>query len=227
MSLDNKVAIVTGAGHGVGAAIAKALANANARVAINDLNPDRAAKVAQAINDEGGTAVAIAADVSNKFQCVHLIESTRDAFGQIDLLVNNAAITPKASILKMDEWDWNRCFEVNLKGTFFMTQLCGRVMADENGERGGVIINLASTAGFEEGVANYGAYGAASAGIVGFSRTAAVELDEHHLRVYALLVDEDEMKNGRFSQVSTVTQTILSLYKSTHPPSGRILSTKT
>ena len=142
-----KVGIVTGAGQGLGAVIAQTLAAAGVYVAINDINPDRAERTAVAIREQGGTAIAVAADVANKFQCAHLIETTRAEWGQLDILVNNAAIMPRSTILKLDEWEWNRCLEVNLKGTFFMSQLCGRVMADENQERGGVIINIASTAG--------------------------------------------------------------------------------
>jgi 3-oxoacyl-[acyl-carrier protein] reductase len=136
MLLTNKVAIVTGAGRGLGAAVARALAQAGARVVINDLNPDRAAKVAAEISAAGGQAVPIQADVSNKFHCVKLVEETRAIWGQIDILVNYAAVAPTATILKMDEWEFQRCLEVNVKGIFFMSQLCGRVMADENKERG-------------------------------------------------------------------------------------------
>ena len=89
--LQNKVAIVTGAGQGLGEAIAWHLALAGAKVVVNDLNPDRVERVAEGIRAQGGEAVGIAADVANKFQCVHLIESARDAFGQLDILVNNAA----------------------------------------------------------------------------------------------------------------------------------------
>ncbi len=123
--LHNKVAIVTGAGHGTGAAIAHTLAAAGARVAVNDLNPDRAERIASAIRQAGGQAIGIAADISNKFQCVHLVETTRQEWGQLDILVNNAAVKPSSTILKMDEWAWQRCLDVNLKGTFFMSQLVG------------------------------------------------------------------------------------------------------
>ncbi len=93
--LENKVAIVTGAGRGIGAAIAQTLAAAGARVAVNDLNPDRAERVAAGIRESGGEAVGIAADISNKFQCVNLIESTRNEWGRLDILVNNAAVQPQ------------------------------------------------------------------------------------------------------------------------------------
>ncbi|MEM7330720.1 MAG: glucose 1-dehydrogenase [Chloroflexota bacterium] len=185
--LKDKVAIVTGAGQGIGEAIARTLATAGAFVSVNDINPDRAARVANEINDSGGKAVAIAADVANKFQCVHLIETTRDEWGQLDILVNNAGIMPHASILKMDEWDFNRCFEVNLKGTFFMSQLCGRVMSDENQGRGGAIVNIASVAGNQIALDGRAAYCANSAGIVGFAKACAQEFAPFNIRVNTIL----------------------------------------
>lgn len=206
--LTNQVAIVTGAGRGIGAAIATRLAAAGVRVAVNDLNPDRAQRIADEINTSGGTAIAVAADVANKFQCVHLIESTRDAWGQLDILVNYAATVPNVSILKMDEWDWNRCFEVNLKGTFFMTQLCGRVMADENGERGGVIVNVCSTQGLETAVSNRSAYAANSAGIVGFTKACGVELTPHHIRTYAVMTT---VENSNETYGNKVAESVLAL----------------
>lgn len=190
-TLQGKVAIVTGAGQGLGAIIAQTLATAGVRVAVNDINPDRAERTAVAIRGTGGQAVAVAADVANKFQCVHLIETTRAEWGQLDILVNNAAVMPRSTILRQDEWEWNRCLEVNLKGPFFMSQLCGRVMADENQERGGVIITLASTAGVETSLENRAAYCASKAGVVGFSRECAREYALYGLRVHVLLPDEE------------------------------------
>lgn len=187
-----KVGIVTGAGQGLGALIAQTLAAAGVRVAVNDINPDRAERTAVAIRNRGGEAIAIAADVANKFQCAHLIETTRAEWGQLDILVNNAAIMPRSTIIKLDEWEWNRCLEVNLKGTFFMSQLCGRVMADENQERGGgVIINIASTAGVQTSFENRAAYCASKAGVVGFARECAREYAQYGIRVHTLLPDEE------------------------------------
>jgi NAD(P)-dependent dehydrogenase (short-subunit alcohol dehydrogenase family) len=187
LRLDEKVAIVTGAGQGLGEAIAITLAAAGAKVAVNDLNPDRAERVAGAISSAGGEAIGITAEVLNKFQCVHLVETTRAEWGRMDILVNNAGIEPVESILKLDEWDWDRCIDVNLKGTFLMSQLCGRVMADENGERGGVIVNVSSIAGVEIPLMHRAVYCASKAGMVGFARECAREFAQYGIRVNTLV----------------------------------------
>ena len=183
MLLDKKVAIVTGAGQGLGKAIASKLAGEGARVVVNDINPDRAEKTAREIVEEGWEALPLTADVSSKFQCVKLVEAAREKWGRLDILINNAGIEPLATILKMDEWEWDRCLGVNLKGTFLMSQLCGRVMAEENSKRGGVIVNIASIAGVEIPLIDRAAYCASKAGIVGFSKECAREFAQYGVRV--------------------------------------------
>ena len=185
--LNGKTAIVTGAGQGLGRAIAIKLAQAGANVAVNDLNPDRASKTAAEISDAGGEAVAVAADVSSKFQCVKLVEAALQEWGHLDILVNNAGIEPVSSILEMDEWEWDRCVDVNLKGAFLMSQLCGRVMADVNGRRGGSIVNISSIAGVEIPLANRAAYCASKAGMVGFARECAREFAQYGIRVNTVI----------------------------------------
>jgi 3-oxoacyl-[acyl-carrier protein] reductase len=185
--LDGKVAIVTGAGRGAGAAIALALAAAGASVAANDINPDRAEATARAIREAGGTALAIDADVSNRFHCVKLIEGTRARWGRLDILVNQAHVSPAATVLEMDEWDWDRCLDVNLKGTFFMSQLVGRVMADENGERGGSIVNVVSMASMEPAGEQQAAFAASQAAVVAFARECAVEFADYGIRVNTVI----------------------------------------
>jgi NAD(P)-dependent dehydrogenase (short-subunit alcohol dehydrogenase family) len=184
--LENKVAIVTGAGGETGSAIAYALAQAGARVAVNDINPDRAERAAAAIRQDGYEAIAITADSANRFQCVNLIESTREQWVHLDILVNNAAVQPIAPVLKMDEWAWQRCFDVNLKGAFFMSQLVGRVMADENQERGGVIINIASSIDDEAPAHGLAAYAASKVGLAAFSHQCASEFSPYGVRVHTV-----------------------------------------
>ena len=202
MLFNNQVAIVTGAGRGIGAAAAKLFAQYGAQVVVNDLNAEPAEQVAAEITAAGGQALAVQGDVANKFQCVKVIEATREAWGQLDVLVCNAAVTPTATILKMDEWDFQRCLEVNLKGTFFMSQLCGRVMADENQTRGGgVILHIASTAGVEHPLEGQAAFCASQAAVVGFGRECAREYAAYGIRVQTILRDERQTAEQRTSQV--------------------------
>ena len=211
---ENKVAIVTGAGRGLGKAIALALGAAGARVAVNDLNPDRAETVAAQIREAGGQALAIAADVSNKFQCVNIVESTRETWEKLDILVNHARIRPSSTILKMDEWAWQRAIDVNLKGVFFMSQLVGRVMADENQARGGVIVNIGSYAGVEAPLVDRGAYCAGMAGVAGFSRECAREYAAYNIRVNVILADEQERLEAPEESAAKVTAQVLYLCSS-------------
>lgn len=173
--LNGKVAIVTGAGHGAGKLIAQSLAAAGARVAVNDINPDRAHRVAAELREAGGQATGIMADVSNRFQCVHLIETTRAEWGRLDILINCASISPAATILRMDEWELMRVLDVNVKGVFFMSQLVGRVMADHHrADPGyaGLIINLVAP---EAAAADRAAYVATQAALPAFTRACARE----------------------------------------------------
>lgn len=187
VNLDEKIAIVTGAGRGLGAAIARALAESGAQVAVNDINPDRAERVAAEAREAGGRVLGIQADVSNRFQCVKLVEEVRNTWHAPDILINNAFVAPSSTILQMDEWDWNRCLEVNLKGTFFMSQLCGRVMHDSG--RSGVIINVISNAGIEHPLAGRAAFCASQAAVVGFARECAREYEAYGIRVHTLLTN--------------------------------------
>ena len=183
VDLSNRVALVTGAGRGIGRAIALALAEAGARVCVNDINPDAARATANAIQAGGGRAFDYTADVSSKLQVGPMIEAIRDRWDRLDILVNNAGVEPKASVLTLDEWDWDRTLNVNLKGTFLCTQLAGRVMRDQGG---GVIVNIASIAGHKSPLPNASAYCASKAGVVGFTRECAREFAAYNIRVNAV-----------------------------------------
>ncbi|MEM9953935.1 MAG: SDR family NAD(P)-dependent oxidoreductase [Chloroflexota bacterium] len=178
-----KSAIVTGAGSGIGRAVAEALVNAGANVALNDLNPDRVETVTDALIANGGNAVGFHGDVANRFQVSALIERARDAHGKIDFMVNTAGIFKAEPLAKIDEWDWRRQVEVNLTGTFFCTQLMSRVMVDEGG---GAIVNLASTAGHPNPITEGIGYVSSKAAIIGLTKQAAQELAPHNVRVNAV-----------------------------------------
>ncbi len=183
VDLHGKTALVTGAGAGVGRAIAIALGAAGAAVCVNDLNPDRTDTVADIITAAGGQAMTWPCDISNKYQVSALIENMRDRFTHLNILVNAAGVQRPSSLIKLDEYDWRHILEVNLTGTFFCTQLAGRVMADEGG---GVIVNLASAYGHPLPLADNAAYVASKAGLIGFTREAARELAAHGVRVNAV-----------------------------------------
>src|SRR5947209_6358263 len=122
VDLHGKVALVTGAGDGIGRAIALALGAAGAAVGVNDLNPDRADNVAAEVIGAGGQAVALSGDVSNKFQAAAAIEGLRDRFTHLHILVNAAGVQRPSPLITLDEYDWRRIIEINLTGTFFCTQ---------------------------------------------------------------------------------------------------------
>lgn len=183
VDLSGKVALVTGAGEGIARATAIALARAGAAVCANDLNPDRADTVVEAIEAAGGQAFAWVADVSNRFQAAATIEKLRDLYGGLHILVNGAGAERRAPFLTLDEYDWRRVLEINLTAAFFCTQLGARVMADEGG---GVIINLASTAGYALPKPDSAVYAASKAGLIGLTREAARDLAPRGVRVNAI-----------------------------------------
>ena len=200
VDLTEQNALVTGAGAGIGRAIALALARSGASVGVNDLNIERAENVRDEIVANGGQAIALHGDISNRFQTANMIEQFREAVGHIHILVNAAGAFKAESMLKIDEWDWRRQIEVNTIGTFFCMQLVGRVMADEGG---GIIINLASTAGNPFPIAESMGYVAGKSSIIGMTRQAAHELAPPNIRVNAICagnINEPDMPEVQPSQ---------------------------
>jgi NAD(P)-dependent dehydrogenase (short-subunit alcohol dehydrogenase family) len=183
VDLTGKTAIVTGAGADVGRSIALVLAQAGASVIVNDLNPDRAENVTAEILGLGGKATAWQADASNRFQVGSLIEAARDTYGHIHIVVNAAGAFKGGPMPKYDEWDWRRMIEVNLNSAFFVSQLAGRVMADEGG---GVIVNVASTAAHPNPLADGVGYVTSKAGLIGLTKQCAREFAPLGIRVNAV-----------------------------------------
>lgn len=157
--LVKRVAVVTGAGGGYGRAVALALGAAGVCVAVNDINPDGARRTVAEINSAGGIAEAYIADVSNKLGLQTMFYNILEKWERIEILVNAAVVRPQATLQKCDEYEWERCVGVNLKGAFLCTQTAVRAMASTgggtvivlqaDGERAGSVAYAASLAGLE------------------------------------------------------------------------------
>jgi NAD(P)-dependent dehydrogenase (short-subunit alcohol dehydrogenase family) len=184
--LDGKVAIITGAGGGIGRGHALLFAKEGAKVVVNDLGGARdgtgkgttAAEIVVAeIKAAGGQAVPSYDDVSDRAGAENMIQIAVKSFGQLDILVNNAGILRDKTLLKMDDEMWDLVVKVHLRGTFLCTQAAGRVMAERG--KGGRIINTTSVSGL---LGNFGQanYSAAKAGIYGLTRTAHLELHQKY-----------------------------------------------
>ena len=185
--LDGKVALITGAGRGLGEAYARLFAAEGAAVVINDVGRDEAGAysaeaVAEGIRASGGRAVAHTDDISTVAGGKSLLETALKAFGRADILVNNAGILRDKSLLKLEEADWDLVLQVNLKSMYCTTRPVFAWMK-ENG--GGVIVNTSSTSGL---VGNFGQsnYGASKAGVLGFTNVLALEGAKFGIRVWTL-----------------------------------------
>ena len=181
--LAGKVLIVTGAGQGIGRAIALAAAREGMWVTVNDINPTTADETVRLVRDAGGVAELHVGDVSKEEDVHRLVQETLARWRRVDVLVNNAGIEPTASILEMSPEMWDRVIAVNLRSVFLCTQAAARVMRDQGG---GVIVNISSIAGKAIPLPFRSAYAASKAGIVGFTKEAARELAAYGIRVNAV-----------------------------------------
>lgn len=184
-SLDGQAAIVTGASRGIGRALATALAEAGASVAVVNRDAESGRAAATDIADEtGAETISVPADVTDESDVEAMVEQTVDAFGAIDVLVNNAGIARTAPAYEMSLETWKEVIDVNLTGVFLCTKHAGGWMVDNGG---GTIINMASMSAF---VANYPMeevnYHASKGGVVSFTRQLASEWAEHGVRANAI-----------------------------------------
>lgn len=190
--LDDKVAVVTGAGNGIGRAIARAFAKEGARVVVNDVGCDRhgrgadpaiAEKVTQELQNEGFAAVASAHSVTEPEQVEQLVELAIEKYSGVDILVNSAGIIDDASLFDMTDEQWESVLRNHLTGAFSCTRAVARHMRRQ--KRGGSIINMTSISGM---LGNLGQLNesAAKAGVYGLTRTASIELQKYRILVNAI-----------------------------------------
>ena len=181
MRLKDKVALVTGAAQGIGRGIALEMAEQGAKVAVSDID-DKVMNVADKITDMGYESISLLADVSDTEQVENMIQSVLEEWGRIDVLVNNAGIYPYKTLLAMEESDWDKVIDVNLKGVFNCTKAALPALK----KHGGNIVNIASVAGAVIGYRDLTHYSASKAGVLGFTRAAALELAANKIRVNAI-----------------------------------------
>lgn len=188
MKLKDRVAIVTGAAQGIGAACARALAEAGAKVVVSDLNEIGGTQVVKDIAAAGGYALFHRADVGEKTDCQALVEFAVQHFGRLDVLVNNAGIVHAADFLELEEEDFDRVLRVNLKGAFLCAQAAARhmVLQPARAEGGrGVVINMSSVNGVLA-IANQVPYTVSKGGMNQLTKVMSLSLARHGIRVMGI-----------------------------------------
>src|ERR1700733_15227108 len=184
--LTDQVAVVTGGGGGIGRAIALAYASVGAHVVIGDIIPERCEETAARVREMGCQALAVPTDVSDTNQVRALIDTADRHFKRIDILVNNAGGVSRKAFIEQSERSWRRHIDLNLVSVFAATSAAAPIMI--RAQRGGSIVNVSSIEA-SRAAPNYAVYAACKAGILNFTRTMALELSEHGIRVNAIAPD--------------------------------------
>ncbi|MBI5650035.1 MAG: 3-oxoacyl-ACP reductase FabG [Chloroflexi bacterium] len=177
-NLDNKIALITGGGRGLGRAIALAFADAGANVAVASRSRDQLDEVVDAIRAKDRRALAVECDVSESASVAQMVNATRAEFGRIDILVNSAGVAYPEKITDVSDATWDWIIKTNLTGAFYACRDVARVMIEQ---KSGCIINIASVAG-AKGPPGLGAYAASKGGLIAFTRVLALENTRHNIR---------------------------------------------
>ncbi len=183
MELKGRVAIITGAGGAIGGAAARLFADEGAALVLVDVRREVVEEVADQVEQRGGRALAIAADVSEEQQIVELVRSTMENLGGLDIVVNNAAIAKETPIIDITVPDWDRVLAVNLRGVFLLSREAFRHMKSQ---QRGKIINMASASAKIGGLVVGAHYAASKAGVICFTKSLALQAAPYHINVNAV-----------------------------------------
>jgi NAD(P)-dependent dehydrogenase (short-subunit alcohol dehydrogenase family) len=207
MKLKDKVALITGAGRGLGRAMALAFAKEGAHVVISEIDMLAAEKVVDEVKALGRRSLGIKANVADKREVEEAVRTIMREFGKIDILVNNAGVVVVGPSQELEESNWDRIIDVDLKGVFLCSQVVAREMIRQ---RGGNIVNIASTAGMM-GLPERASYCSAKAGVIGLTRVLACEWARYNINVNAIApgfcrteMVRDSIRKGRFDEKAIV-----------------------
>ena len=216
MSFKGKVVIVTGGGQGIGRAISREFASKGAKVVIADIDSEAGIENEQYIISQGNSAFFVDTDVSDESSVKNLVAKTVEKYGDIDILINNAAISGFGNIFDISMEDWDRVIAVNLRGPFMCAKYCAPIMARKGG---GCIINIASTRAFMS-EPDTEAYSASKGGLIALTHSLAISLSKSRIRVNSISpgwIEVSEWKKSSEAKPATLSE----LDHSQHP-AGRV-----